>query len=140
MRVWETEADLSVNSCHRCGKTTLARLLAHASGAAFKELSATSAGINDVRSVFDEAKSVLQLTGRCVCLVPVTFFLLEKRLYMACSILGRAPLLLYAAFFAWVAGSSSVGVSGLGRVSRFDLRSGAVTVGRAAREAHCVRP
>ncbi|VDB83432.1 unnamed protein product [Peniophora sp. CBMAI 1063] len=47
-----------------CGKTTLTRLLAQASGAAFKELSATSAGINDVRPVFEEAKSVLQLTGR----------------------------------------------------------------------------
>ncbi|KZV68552.1 P-loop containing nucleoside triphosphate hydrolase protein, partial [Peniophora sp. CONT] len=47
-----------------CGKTTLARLFAQASGAAFKELSATSAGINDVRPIFDEAKNVLQLTGR----------------------------------------------------------------------------
>ncbi|EIN11291.1 P-loop containing nucleoside triphosphate hydrolase protein [Punctularia strigosozonata HHB-11173 SS5] len=47
-----------------CGKTTLARLLAKRTDAVFKELSATVVGINDVRAVFDEAKNVLQLTGR----------------------------------------------------------------------------
>ncbi|KAI0312572.1 hypothetical protein OF83DRAFT_1165933 [Amylostereum chailletii] len=47
-----------------CGKTTLARLLAARSDAAFKELSATIVGINDVRPIFEEAKNLLQLTGR----------------------------------------------------------------------------
>ena len=48
----------------RCGKTTLARLLAKRTNAVFKELSATDSGISDVRSVSDEAKGVLALTGR----------------------------------------------------------------------------
>jgi len=30
----------------------------------FKELSATSSGINDVRAVFEEAKGLLALTGK----------------------------------------------------------------------------
>ncbi|TFY81202.1 hypothetical protein EWM64_g2809 [Hericium alpestre] len=47
-----------------CGKTTLARLLAKCTSSVFKELSATIAGINDVRPIFEEAKNVLQLTGR----------------------------------------------------------------------------
>ncbi|KAH7913889.1 P-loop containing nucleoside triphosphate hydrolase protein [Hygrophoropsis aurantiaca] len=47
-----------------CGKTTLARLLAQQMDAVIKELSATSSGINDVRTVFEEAKNVLTLTGR----------------------------------------------------------------------------
>ncbi|EIM83142.1 P-loop containing nucleoside triphosphate hydrolase protein [Stereum hirsutum FP-91666 SS1] len=47
-----------------CGKTTLARLLARNSNAVFKELSATIAGINDVRPIFDQAKNELRLTGR----------------------------------------------------------------------------
>ncbi|KAI0029651.1 P-loop containing nucleoside triphosphate hydrolase protein [Vararia minispora EC-137] len=47
-----------------CGKTTLARLMAKRSNAAFKELSATVVGINDVRPIFEEAKNLLQLTGR----------------------------------------------------------------------------
>lgn len=47
-----------------CGKTTLARLLAHQTDAVFKELSATSNGINDVRQIFEEAKSLLSLTKR----------------------------------------------------------------------------
>jgi len=49
-----------------CGKTTLARLIAKRTNAIFKELSATIVGINDVRPIFDEAKSTLQLTGRWV--------------------------------------------------------------------------
>ncbi|PSR81129.1 hypothetical protein PHLCEN_2v6464 [Hermanssonia centrifuga] len=40
----------------RCGKTTLARLLAKSTDAAFKELSATDSGISDVRAVGEEAK------------------------------------------------------------------------------------
>jgi len=47
-----------------CGKTTLARLIATQSDAVFKELSATVAGINDVRAIVDTAKSTLSLTGR----------------------------------------------------------------------------
>lgn len=47
-----------------CGKTTLARLLATRTDAVFKELSATSSGTNDVRSVFEEGKKMLSLTGR----------------------------------------------------------------------------
>jgi replication-associated recombination protein RarA len=55
-----------VVAVNRSGKTTLARLLAKRSDAAFKELSATVVGINDVRPVFEEAKNLLQLTGRFV--------------------------------------------------------------------------
>ncbi|KIM75450.1 hypothetical protein PILCRDRAFT_35723, partial [Piloderma croceum F 1598] len=47
-----------------CGKTTLARLLANRTDAIYKELSATSAGITDVRAVFEEAKGALSLTRR----------------------------------------------------------------------------
>ncbi|EMD37455.1 hypothetical protein CERSUDRAFT_114100 [Gelatoporia subvermispora B] len=47
-----------------CGKTTLARLFAGQSDAIFKELSATDAGIADVRNVAEEAKRMLALTGR----------------------------------------------------------------------------
>lgn len=47
-----------------CGKTTLARLLAKASNAVFKELSATDSNIGDVRAVAEEAKNVLALTSR----------------------------------------------------------------------------
>ena len=47
-----------------CGKTTLARLLARAIDAAFKELSATDSGISDVRAVAEEAKGLMNLTGR----------------------------------------------------------------------------
>lgn len=47
-----------------CGKTTLARLLARRTNAVFKELSATIVGVNEVRQVFEEAKSLLSLTGR----------------------------------------------------------------------------
>lgn len=47
-----------------CGKTTLARLIAKHVNAAYKELSATIVGINEVRAVFDEAKGLLSLTGR----------------------------------------------------------------------------
>ncbi|KAF7361963.1 ATPase WRNIP1 C26H5.02c [Mycena venus] len=55
---------LLLTSLVRCGKTTLARLIATQSDAVFKELSATVAGINDVRTIVDAAKSTLSLTGR----------------------------------------------------------------------------
>lgn len=47
-----------------CGKTTLARLLAKQSNATFKEMSATVVGINEVRTIFEEAKGALTLAGR----------------------------------------------------------------------------
>ncbi|KZW01246.1 P-loop containing nucleoside triphosphate hydrolase protein [Exidia glandulosa HHB12029] len=47
-----------------CGKTTLARLLAQDSGATFKELSATSSGAAEARSVCEEAKGALKMKGR----------------------------------------------------------------------------
>lgn len=50
----------------RCGKTTLARLVANRTNAVFKELSATVVGINEVRTVVEEARSILNLTGRYV--------------------------------------------------------------------------
>jgi hypothetical protein len=37
----------------------------------FRELSATVVGINDVRTVFEEAKTALALTGRCAELVRI---------------------------------------------------------------------
>ncbi|KAG8780078.1 hypothetical protein FRC12_023488, partial [Ceratobasidium sp. 428] len=46
------------------GKTTLARILASHTSSTFTELSATSSGTSDVRSVFESAKSQLKLTGR----------------------------------------------------------------------------
>lgn len=45
------------------GKTTLARILAHASGRAFIELSAVSASKNDVREVVEAARSPQQTLG-----------------------------------------------------------------------------
>ncbi|KAJ6557196.1 DNA polymerase III, clamp loader complex, gamma/delta/delta subunit [Mycena sp. CBHHK59/15] len=47
-----------------CGKTTLARLIASQTDSVFKELSATIAGISDVRAIAEAAKSTLSLTGR----------------------------------------------------------------------------
>ncbi|EPQ57405.1 P-loop containing nucleoside triphosphate hydrolase protein [Gloeophyllum trabeum ATCC 11539] len=47
-----------------CGKTTLARLMARKSGAVFKEISATEAGIGDVRAIVEEAKGTLMLQNR----------------------------------------------------------------------------
>lgn len=45
------------------GKTTLAYLVAHASGRRFTELSAVTAGVKDVRAVIDEARRRLSLGG-----------------------------------------------------------------------------
>ncbi|WVF70115.1 hypothetical protein IAT40_004903 [Kwoniella sp. CBS 6097] len=63
------EAGEGVGSCilwgpPGCGKTTLARLIAKTADADFKELSATSSGTSDVRTVFEQAKNSLKLTGR----------------------------------------------------------------------------
>ncbi|KAF8982815.1 Werner helicase interacting protein 1 [Entomortierella lignicola] len=44
------------------GKTTLARIIAQTTKAQFKELSATTHGVTDVRKVFEDAKSIFQLT------------------------------------------------------------------------------
>lgn len=49
---------------YSCGKTTLSRLMAEKNGAVFKEVSATFATVNDVRTIFEEAKRLLALTGR----------------------------------------------------------------------------
>jgi putative ATPase len=46
------------------GKTTLARLVAHASGAAFEEESAVAAGRAEVRAVIERARARLQSGGR----------------------------------------------------------------------------
>src|SRR3712207_5568127 len=46
------------------GKTTLARIVAHTTGAAFEELSAVSASVADVRSVLAHAKERLGASGR----------------------------------------------------------------------------
>ena len=68
---------------YRCGKTTLSRLLAREANCIFKELSATSSGINDVRNVFEEAKGSLALTGRYVgllyCNVLLTAYIPDRK-------------------------------------------------------------
>ena len=46
------------------GKTTLARIIAGATGAAFEELSAVSASVADVRAVLARAKERLGAEGR----------------------------------------------------------------------------
>ncbi|EMD64127.1 hypothetical protein COCSADRAFT_160373 [Bipolaris sorokiniana ND90Pr] len=46
------------------GKTTIARLIATSSGARFVEINSTSTKLEQVRSIFAEAFSDLQLTGR----------------------------------------------------------------------------
>jgi hypothetical protein len=71
----------SAHNCISCGKTTLARLIATQTDAVFKELSATSAGINDVRAVVEAAKTTLSLTGRCAAeqfFVSVIHFIRQK--------------------------------------------------------------
>jgi putative ATPase len=45
------------------GKTTLAYVVAHATGRRFRELSAVSAGVKDVRAVIEEARDALALNG-----------------------------------------------------------------------------
>lgn len=46
------------------GKTTLAMLVAGASGATFVELSAVTAGVKDVRAIVEQAKRDLELNGK----------------------------------------------------------------------------
>lgn len=44
-----------------CGKTTLASIIAHTTGARFRQLNAVSAGVKEVRVIIDEAQSTLSL-------------------------------------------------------------------------------
>jgi putative ATPase len=46
------------------GKTTLAQIVAHATRSSFQELSATSAGVKDVRAVLAAARELLGAVGR----------------------------------------------------------------------------
>jgi putative ATPase len=46
------------------GKTTLARIVAETTGAAFEELSAVSASVKDVREIIGRARELLGTTGR----------------------------------------------------------------------------
>ena len=48
----------------RCGKTTLARILSGFTDATFKEVSATISTVNEVCTIFEEARDTLQSTGR----------------------------------------------------------------------------
>ena len=50
----------------RCGKTTLARLVAKETGALLRELSAADLGVQEARALLNEAKNALALIGRCV--------------------------------------------------------------------------
>ena len=46
------------------GKTTIARLMAHQTGARFIELNSTSTGVGELKKIFTESKNELSLTGR----------------------------------------------------------------------------
>ena len=46
------------------GKTTLARIVAHSTGAAFEVLSAVSSGVKDIRAVIERAKQRRRTTGQ----------------------------------------------------------------------------
>ena len=46
------------------GKTTIARAIAHVSGARFVEINATTSGVTELKKIFAEAKGDLSLTGR----------------------------------------------------------------------------
>ena len=50
------------------GKTTLARIIAHHSGACFLSLSAVLSGVKDIRNAVEEARRVQQLEGRSTVL------------------------------------------------------------------------
>ena len=50
----------------RCGKTTMARILSGFADALFKEVSASISTVNEVCSIFEEARDKLQASGRCV--------------------------------------------------------------------------
>jgi replication-associated recombination protein RarA len=62
----DLSADLLFLMPFRCGKTTMARLLGGCADAVFREVSATIASAVEVRSIFEEARNELQLTGRFV--------------------------------------------------------------------------
>ena len=47
-----------------CGKTTLASIIAHQTGAEFRQLNAVSAGVKEVRSIIDEADGNLSLYSK----------------------------------------------------------------------------
>lgn len=47
-----------------CGKTTLAMLLAQATQARFRQISAVTSGVKDLREVLDEARDLLSAEGR----------------------------------------------------------------------------
>ncbi|HEX7077507.1 MAG TPA: replication-associated recombination protein A [Candidatus Eisenbacteria bacterium] len=51
-----------------CGKTTLARLLAEASGAAFEQFSAVTSGVKEVREVIERARAARRATGAATIL------------------------------------------------------------------------
>ena len=46
------------------GKTTLARLLAHETNSRFRQLSAVTSGVKDVREILDEARNEVAAGGR----------------------------------------------------------------------------
>ncbi len=46
------------------GKTTIARIIANSTRSRFVELSATSAGVQECRKIFEESKNNLKLTGK----------------------------------------------------------------------------
>ncbi len=46
------------------GKTTIARVVAHVTGARFVEINSTSSGVGECKKLFAEAKNELALTGR----------------------------------------------------------------------------
>ena len=58
------------------GKTTLARLIAHHSGAQFLSLSAVLSGVKDIRAAVDQARHFKQQTGR-----PTVLFIDEVHQY-----------------------------------------------------------
>jgi hypothetical protein len=84
----------------RSGKTTLARLLAKHTDAVYKELSATSVGISDVRAVFEEAKGSLSLTRRCGSAT-----LLSSRVLISCV---DGPFYFWTKFIVLIKRSKSV--------------------------------
>nr|GAT57612.1 P-loop containing nucleoside triphosphate hydrolase protein [Mycena chlorophos] len=71
-----------------CGKTTIARLVATTSNAVFKELSATVAGVNDIKTIVDGAKSTLALTGRRTILFLDEIHRFNKGQQVRCEVLA----------------------------------------------------
>lgn len=52
-----------------CGKTTLASIIAHSTGAEFRQLNAVSAGVKEVRAIIDEAQDNLSLYSKATYLL-----------------------------------------------------------------------